>query len=73
MGHKSQSVFGAARFYINEHPNEKISPLEAYYKAEALLRKASPKLLQATELDVASKIAPAENLKMMLSLMWLFR
>ncbi|MDH1375147.1 EcsC family protein [Acinetobacter junii] len=63
VGHKSQSVFGAARFYINEHPDEKISPLEAYYKAEALLRKASPKLLQATELDVASKIAPAENLK----------
>lgn len=31
MGHKSQSVFGAARFYLNEHPDEKISPLAAYY------------------------------------------
>ncbi|MCH7336319.1 EcsC family protein [Acinetobacter sp. NIPH 2699] len=48
VGHKSQSVFGAARFYLTEHPTEKISPLEAYYKAEALLRKASPKLLNAT-------------------------
>ncbi|RZF52590.1 EcsC family protein [Acinetobacter halotolerans] len=47
VGHKSQSVFGAARFYLNEHPTEKISPLDAYYKAEALLKKASPKLLNA--------------------------
>ena len=28
-GHKSQSVFGAARFYLNEHPNEKYFPLAA--------------------------------------------
>jgi hypothetical protein len=49
VGHKSQSVFGAARFYINEHPDEKISPLEAYYKAEALLRKPNSRLLNATE------------------------
>ena len=47
VGHKSQSIFGAARFYMNEYPNEKISPLEAYFKAEALLKKASPRLLSA--------------------------
>lgn len=47
VGHKSQSIFGAARFYINEHPHEKISPLDAYFKAEALLKKASPRLLSA--------------------------
>ena len=51
VGHKSQSVFGAARFYLNEHPDEKISPLAAYYKAEALLRKASPKLLNPIETE----------------------
>ncbi|GAA5631502.1 hypothetical protein Acal02_02138 [Acinetobacter calcoaceticus] len=49
VGHKSQSIFGAARFYLNEHPNENISPLDAYYKAEALLKKATPRLLNATE------------------------
>ena len=43
VGHKSQSIFGAARFYLNEHPDENISPLEAYLKAEALLKKASPR------------------------------
>lgn len=48
VGHKSQSIFGAARFYLNEHPNENISPLEAYYKAETLLKKATPRLLNAT-------------------------
>jgi len=48
VGHKSQSIFGAARFYLNEHPNENISPLDAYYKAEALLKKATPRLLNAT-------------------------
>ena len=49
VGHKSQSVFGAARFYLNEYPNENLSPLDAYYKAEALLRKPSPRLLNSTE------------------------
>lgn len=49
VGHKAQSVFGAARFYLNEYPNEDISPLEAYYKAEALLRKPNSRLLNATE------------------------
>lgn len=48
VGHKSQAIFGAARFYMNEYPNEKISPLEAYFKAEALLKKASPRLLSST-------------------------
>lgn len=48
VGHKSQSIFGAARFYLNEHPDENISPLNAYYKAEALLKKATPRLLNAT-------------------------
>ncbi|OEY92023.1 EcsC family protein [Acinetobacter proteolyticus] len=46
VGHKSQSVFGAARFYINEHSQEKLSPLEAYFKAEAMSKK-SPRLLSA--------------------------
>lgn len=49
VGHKAQSVFGAARFYLNEYPNEDLSPLEAYYKAEALLRKPNSQLLNATE------------------------
>jgi len=49
VGHKAQSVFGAARFYLNEYPNENLSPLEAYYKAEALLRKPNSRLLNATE------------------------
>ncbi|WAU74259.1 EcsC family protein [Acinetobacter sp. TR11] len=49
VGHKAQSVFGAARFYLNEYPNEDISPLEAYYKAEALLRKPNSQFLNATE------------------------
>lgn len=52
VGHKSQSIFGAARFYLNEHPNENISPLEAYYKAETLLKKATPRLLNATGEEV---------------------
>lgn len=51
VGHKSQSIFGAARFYMNEYPNEKISPLEAYFKAEALLKKASPRLLSSTAVE----------------------
>ncbi|ENW81878.1 hypothetical protein F909_01562 [Acinetobacter sp. ANC 3929] len=51
VGHKSQSIFGAARFYMNEYPNEKISPLEAYFKAEALLKKASPRLLSSTTVE----------------------
>ncbi|ENU30699.1 hypothetical protein F991_01385 [Acinetobacter sp. CIP-A165] len=51
VGHKSQSVFGAARFYLNEHPSENISPLEAYYKAEDLLKKANPKRLGATSAE----------------------
>lgn len=51
VGHKAQSVFGAARFYLNEHPEENISPLEAYYKAEALLKKATPRLLNVSEAD----------------------
>ncbi len=51
VGHKSQSIFGAARFYLNEHPNENISPLDAYYKAETLLKKASPRFLNATGED----------------------
>ena len=49
VGHKAQSVFGAARFYLKEYPNENLSPLEAYYKAEALLRKPNSRLLNATE------------------------
>ncbi|MCH7328480.1 EcsC family protein [Acinetobacter modestus] len=49
VGHKAQSVFGAARFYLNEYPNENLSPLEAYYKAEALLRKPNSRLLNAIE------------------------
>ncbi|MCH7315124.1 EcsC family protein [Acinetobacter sp. ANC 3882] len=51
VGHKSQSIFGAARFYMNEYPNEEISPLEAYFKAEALLKKASPRLLSSTAVE----------------------
>jgi hypothetical protein len=62
VGHKSQSVFGAARFYLNEHPNENISPLAAYYKAETLLRKASPKLLNAAETE-SHKPSTAEATK----------
>ena len=62
VGHKSQSVFGAARFYLNEHPDEKISPLAAYYKAEALLRKASPKLLNPIETE-SHKPSTAEATK----------
>ncbi|MCU4583009.1 EcsC family protein [Acinetobacter gyllenbergii] len=50
VGHKSQSVFGAARFYMNEHPQEKLSPLEAYFKAEAMSKK-SPRLLSATSVE----------------------
>ncbi|MCR4532445.1 EcsC family protein [Acinetobacter venetianus] len=53
VGHKSQSIFGAARFYLNEHPEENISPLEAYLKAEALLKKASPRLLNAENVNNA--------------------
>lgn len=52
VGHKSQAIFGAARFYLNEHPNENISPLEAYYKAETLLKKAAPRLLNASGEEV---------------------
>ncbi|KXZ72375.1 EcsC family protein [Acinetobacter venetianus] len=55
VGHKSQSIFGAARFYLNEHPDENISPLEAYLKAEALLKKASPRLLNAENVNNASQ------------------
>ncbi len=49
VGHKSQSIFGAARFYLNEHPNEQISALEAYFKAEALLRKEPSKYLNQAD------------------------
>lgn len=55
VGHKSQSIFGAARFYLNEHPDENISPLEAYLKAEALLKKASPRLLNAENVNNVSQ------------------
>ncbi|KXZ63777.1 EcsC family protein [Acinetobacter venetianus] len=55
VGHKSQSIFGAARFYLNEHPDENISPLEAYLKAEALLKKVSPRLLNAENVNNASQ------------------
>ncbi|MFW1837612.1 EcsC family protein [Acinetobacter gyllenbergii] len=58
VGHKSQSVFGAARFYMNEHPQEKLSPLEAYFKAEAMSKK-SPRLLSAT--SVESNKAPSDE------------
>ena len=49
VGHKSQAIFGAARFYVNEHPNENISPLTAYFKAEELLKKDNSRLIKATE------------------------
>ncbi len=62
VGHKSQSIFGAARFYMNEYPNEKISPLEAYFKAEALLKKASPRLLSSTTVEI---IRPHQKKQMM--------
>ncbi|EYT13553.1 ecsC family protein [Acinetobacter sp. 1000160] len=52
VGHKSQAIFGAARFYLNEHPDENISPLEAYYKAETLLKKAAPRLLNTSGEEV---------------------
>lgn len=61
VGHKSQSIFGAARFYLNEHPTEQISPLEAYYNAEALLRKASPRLLNANDTAVNNMVLPNEK------------
>ena len=49
VGHKSQAIFGAARFYVNEHPNENISPLTAYFKAEELLKKDNSRLIKAIE------------------------
>ncbi len=46
VGQKSQAVFGAARFYMNEHPSENMSPLAAYYQAEVLLQKTGTHTLQ---------------------------
>lgn len=60
VGHKSQSVFGAARFYINEHPQEKLSPLEAYFKAEAMLQKR-PRLLSAASVESNKASADEQN------------
>ncbi|EPG37110.1 hypothetical protein F907_02375 [Acinetobacter colistiniresistens] len=61
VGHKSQAIFGAARFYINEHPNEKISPLEAYFKAEQLLKKASPRLLSSAAVEGNNATSEQQN------------
>ena len=36
VGQKAQSIFGAIRFYLNEHPNEQLSLLEAYHCAVLL-------------------------------------
>ncbi|MFH4043949.1 EcsC family protein, partial [Acinetobacter baumannii] len=33
VGHKAQAIIGAARHYLNEHPSEHLSPLQAYYAA----------------------------------------
>ncbi|EPF73157.1 hypothetical protein GCM10025882_17510 [Acinetobacter gyllenbergii] len=60
VGHKSQSVFGAARFYMNEHPQEKLSPLEAYFKAEAMSKK-SPRLLSATSVETNKAPSDEQN------------
>ncbi|USA55441.1 EcsC family protein [Acinetobacter sp. C32I] len=60
VGHKSQSVFGAARFYINEYPKEKLSPLEAYFKAEAMLQKR-PRLLSAASVESNKASADEQN------------
>ncbi|WP_436899047.1 EcsC family protein [Acinetobacter gyllenbergii] len=60
VGHKSQSVFGAARFYINEHPQDKLSPLEAYFKAEAMLQKR-PRLLSAASVESNKASADEQN------------
>ncbi len=49
VGHKAQAIFGAARHYLNEHPNEHLSPLQAYYAAVTLIQKASPRLLNVGE------------------------
>ncbi|QER40287.1 EcsC family protein [Acinetobacter suaedae] len=59
VGHKSQSVFGAARFYLNEHPNEQVSALDAYFKAETLLRKQPSKYLS----DMDNTSLKANDLK----------
>lgn len=62
VGQKSQSVFGAARFYLNEYPTENISALDAYYKAEALLRKQPTRLLDTEEVS-SSKALEADEQK----------
>lgn len=49
VGHKAQAIFGAARHYLNEHPSEHLSPLQAYYAAVTLIQKASPRLLSVGE------------------------
>jgi len=49
VGHKAQAIFGAARHYLNEHPSEHLSPLQAYYAAVTLIQKASPRLLNVGE------------------------
>ena len=61
VGHKAQSIFGAARFYLNEHPDEQLSPLEAYYKAETLLEKLSSQHLNMPAIKSAQDIALENN------------
>ncbi|PPB86595.1 EcsC family protein [Acinetobacter soli] len=40
-GNKAQAIFGGARHYLLEHPDEQLTPLQAYH-AEASLFKAVP-------------------------------
>lgn len=44
VGQKSQAIFGAARHYLLEHPEEDLSPIEAYYLAESQSQKKMPLL-----------------------------
>ncbi|MBJ9986580.1 EcsC family protein [Acinetobacter sp. S40] len=44
-GQKAQAIFGGARHYLLEHPNARVSPLNAYLALEQQIGQAKPSLI----------------------------
>lgn len=67
VGQKSQHVFSVARDYLEQHPEEKISILDAYQQAVALVQHPATTPIPLPDVDAAFEKEPVEPSKVVVA------